>query len=824
MSAVNSDSMRAGASGVSAAGYVIENSCRFNPTDTAFLSKTFGSAGDRRTWTFSIWTKRGRVDSESEFICVGTDNNNLFQSQFSTNGSIYIQDFTGSSNQLIESTMLLRDPSAWYHIVFVWDTTDGTAGDRFKLYINGVRVTDFTAEVNASLNYEGYINKAAEFTIGEKLTNSTRYYDGYMAQITFQDGVAAPITDLGEFDTNGNWVPIDVSSLTFGTNGFHLDFAVAPGTGNGAGTDVSGNGNHFTDSGLAANDQMTDSPTDDASSDVGNYATIGLMTGSAITVKNGNLEFDNTVTGKRNKLFIPFNVQTFETDGCYWEMTLDAVVSYGGYVGLINYSGDSVATFLDGTTYYADAADQWTYRTHTGEKNIEGIVSAYGSGAVATDVLGFAYKGGKCWVSLNNTWANSGDPAADTNEMVSGLNTEGVLYPGFTDGGNNDKISGTWNFGQSAFAGTIPTGFKKLCTADIPAPTITDPSKYFQVDTFTGTGSELVRTLTDGDGGAVKPDFVWIKDRDSAVEHVWTDSARGATKEISCEINGNESTVAQGLKSFDSSGYTLGTDASYNASSSLNVAWCWVASGGAGSSNTDGSINTTTTTVDTTAKFSVSTWVGTGANATVGHGLGVAPDFIINKSRDGGGDPQPWLVYHSANTAAPETDHLRLAGTHATEDAIIWNDTAPSATVFSVGASSNVNRSGESMVTYCWAGVEGYSKFGSYEGNGSTDGSFVWCGFRPAFVLVKNSSNAGENWYLWDAARTPANIGSASVLYPNTTAAAAEASARFPDFLSNGFKLRSTDTSVNATGRTYIFAAFAEFPFGGEDVSQARAR
>jgi hypothetical protein len=325
--------------------------------------------------------------------------------------------------------------------------------------------------------------------------------------------------------------------------------------------------------------------------------------------------------------------------------------------------------------------------------------------------------------------------------------------------------------------------------------------------------------LTDGGGSAVKPDLVWIKDRDGAVEFVLTDSARGATKELNTEDTGAESTVAEGLKSFDTSGYTLGTDASYNASSSPQVSWTWVTEGGAGSSNTTGSINTTTTSVNTTAGFSVSTYTGNGVvGATVGHGLGVVPDFFIIKDRANAND---WNAYHSANTAAPETDFLILNTNAATADSDArWNDTAPTSTVITFGDGSNVNADTRTYVLYCWAGVEGYSKFGSYEGNGSTDGTFVWCGFRPAWIVCK-SIDSTSDWYTYDSKRVGYNASNGNryfILDVNS----AESTTEQLDILSNGFKLRvSTDPNV---AETWVFAAFAEFPFGGDGVAQARAR
>jgi len=327
----------------------------------------------------------------------------------------------------------------------------------------------------------------------------------------------------------------------------------------------------------------------------------------------------------------------------------------------------------------------------------------------------------------------------------------------------------------------------------------------------------LVRTLTDAAGGAVQPDLVWIKDRDSAVEHVLTNSAEGATIESNSNDDTISETVAQGLKSFDASGYTLGTDASYNTSSSLQVAWCWVAASGAGSSNTDGALNTTTTTANTTSGFSVSTYTGTGAATTVGHGLAAVPDMMWVKQTDTG--LSSWRVYHSGNTAAPETDRLGLDVLSATaDDSAIWNDTAPTSSVMTIGNDLTVNGSGRAYALYCWAGVEGYSKFGSYTGTANADGPFIWCGFRPAWILTKTSGASGA-WNIHDFKREGYNVDNDHL---EANATDAENTYDAIDILSNGFKLRNTGHPN--TSADYIYAAFAEFPFGGDGVSQARAR
>jgi len=792
-----------GSSGVADAAYVIENSIRFNNDDSAAMSRS-GSTGESndKIVTVSFWVKRANITASPY-------GDGVQQRIFSVQGQDVIA--FGPVDQLqfafangagnIETNRKFRDSSAWYHIVCLWNTPDSTAGDRMRVWVNGVEETAFSTDVQPSLNQAvTMLWTAVPYYIGTHGSGS--YLDGYLAQFALVDGTAYTASDFGESDDNGNWVPIDITELNYGNKGWLLDFAVAPGTDNGAGTDVSGNAQHFTDVNLAANDQMLDSPTDDADNDVGNFGVMNpLDVEDTHTASNGNLKVISTSgTGGM--------AGSFGMTSGKWYVEATSLVGGDARIGIRICN----SAFIDGGS---NPATGWLWHPNTAETEHGGSTTSYGTASSVGQVVMLAIDmdNQELYIGREGTWFNSSDPAARTNPAFTDLpTTDSVqVYQNTGSGGHGWE----WNFGQHTYAHTIPVGFKRLHTGNLAAPTITDPSKFFQVDTFSGTGSELVRTLTDAAGSAVKPDLVWIKDRDTVVEHVLTDSARGATIEISSNDDGLNETVAQGLKSFDTSGYTLGTDSSYNASSSLNVAWCWVAGSGAGSSNEDGSINTVTTTVNQTAGFSISTYVGTFSGATVGHGLGAVPEMIIVKKVTVG---DGWVVYHKDNSSAPETDHLHLDTNVATADEPHWNDTSPTSTVFSLGVTNQANSSGQTHVAYCWAGVEGYSKFGGYTGNAAADGTFVYTGFRPAYILTKASGATGA-WNIHDFKREGYNVDNDG-LEANSTDA--ESTYDGIDILSNGFKLRNTGHPNTAT--SYIFAAFASAPFGGDGVSQARAR
>jgi hypothetical protein len=337
--------------------------------------------------------------------------------------------------------------------------------------------------------------------------------------------------------------------------------------------------------------------------------------------------------------------------------------------------------------------------------------------------------------------------------------------------------------------------------------TIDDPGLYFNTKLYTGTGSSLANT-----GVGFQPDLVWIKGRSGATEHVLTDSVRGVTKELSSNDTGAEETVAQGLTAFGSDGFTVGTDGSYNTSSATYAAWNFKA-GGTASSNTDGSI-TSSVSANTTSGFSIVSYTGAGGASTVGHGLGVAPKMIIVKNRS---SAQHWQVYH---ISTGNTKSSQLSGTGASDTAsTYWNDTSPTSTVFSVGTGTPTNGSGNSIIAYCFAEKQGYSKFGSYTGNGDADGTFVYTGFKPAFIIVKSATEA-RNWRLWDNKRSTYNL-TDKILYPDLSNAEATGDSEI-DMLSNGFKLRKT--SDNTSGETYIYMAFAENPFVTSTGVPATAR
>jgi len=764
-------------------GYQIERSLRFNSADSAYLSRTPAGAGNRKTWTWSAWVKRSALGTDQILFRVGVSPNPRAGLQFSSTDVLtYFGNPSGSSETAFLSTsQVFRDVSAWYHIILVLDTTQATASNRIKMYVNGSQITAFGTATYPSQNEDGAINIAAEHLIGQ--VSSANYLSGYLADVHFIDGSALTPSSFGETDTDtGVWQPKAYTG-SYGTNGFYLDFADNTSTTT-LGYDAAGSNdwtlNNFSVTAGAGNDSLVDSPTrygtdTGAGGEVrGNYCTLNPLNGLG-TISNGNLTHTNSNADHRSV------AGTFgmSSGKWYWEVTL-TTAGTNTSIGIAKAS-----LSLLSTQFVGQSVDSWGYVASNGEKYNNNTNTAYGSSYnTSGTVIGVAF-----------------DADAGTLVFYRNNSSQGTAFSSLTSGPYVPAVSNygsglvDCNFGQRPFAYTAPSGFKALVTTNLPEPTIADGGEYFNTVLYTGTGSSLGVT-----GVGFQPDFVWIKERSGAADHGFYDAVRGVTKQIESNTDSAETTEATGLTAFGSDGFTVGALAQLNTSADTYVAWNWKANG-AGSSNTAGTI-TSTVSVNTTSGFSIVIYTGTGSTATVGHGLGVAPSMIIVKRRDTGNTN--WTVYH---TSIGATKYLYLDGTAAAATFDFWNDTAPTSTVFSLSSNSQVN--GTSMVAYCFAEVEGFSKFGSYTGNNSADGPFVFVNHRPAFVMLKRTDST-SNWTILDFAREGYNVDN-DPLYPNLSNA--EGTTDLADLLSNGFKLRSTDASVNASGGTYIYAAFASSPF-----------
>ena len=350
--------------------------------------------------------------------------------------------------------------------------------------------------------------------------------------------------------------------------------------------------------------------------------------------------------------------------------------------------------------------------------------------------------------------------------------------------------------------------------------TIDDPSVYHQTDLFTGDGSG--QSLTFDGNSDLQPDWIWgsLRDEDGGARFMF-DSSRGATKRLKTNATTEEQTRS-GVTTFDSDGYAMGAHTDSNKSSEPIVVWAWKANGG--TTTTNDASATSVGTIDsvyqanTTAGFSIVTYTGTGSAGTIAHGLGAVPSWIIIKARTEptggvhfGSDQGNFVVYHQGTASDPETDLLLLNETSAVVDSTgHMNDTAPTSSVFTINTNVDVNESSDTYVAYCFTEIKGYSKFGSYTGNGNTDGPFVYTGFKPAWLMIKRT-DAENSWYILDSTRGSTNPVSAE-LEANTTGVEATSNVRL-DILSSGYKIRTSGAAYNASGGTYVYMAFAEHPF-----------
>ena len=781
-------------------GYDINNSLRFRNSASAYLSRTPASSGSQTTWTWSGWVKRGKLGAAQTFFGEYNANNDAGYSviYFGSNDKL---SFTGFYTVYLDTTQVFRDSSAWYHIVLAVDTTQATSTNRMKLYVNGVQVTAFSTANYPTLNATFSINNTGTHYLGFDGFGSGGYLDGYLAEVNFVNAQQLTPSSFGETDTTtGSWKPKAYSG-SYGTNGFKLNFSdTSAATAAAIGKDSSGNGNNWTPSGISVTagttyDAMLDVPTN-TSATVANYCMLNPLaaqsgTGTvAVTTSNANLTWNFQTSGAS-----PVNKLTSATIGVssgkwYWEIT-PTTISTGGI--LIGICADPHSPTNFWSTY--GNSTEYMYISNNGNKGNNNVSAAYGSSYTVNDVIGVALDmdAGTLTFYKNNTSQGT---------AYTGLS--GTYFPFLATGSSASTMVAQATFGQRPFTYTPPTGFVALNTFNLPTPTILQGNKYMDATLYTGTGSAL--TVTNAAG--FKPDLVWGKPRSTASSNLLYDSVRGALYYLSSNSTAAEAggTADTGVTAFNSNGFSLGSAAGYlNGSGATNVAWQWQAGQGSSSSNTNGSI-TSTVSVNTSAGFSVVTYTGTGANATVGHGLGVAPKMVIVKDR---GTTDVWMVYHSSLGATQYIilNQTAAAGTLST----VWNNTAPTSSVFSVGTVADTNRNTFNFVAYCWAEIAGFSKFGSYTGNGSADGPFIFTNFQPKFIMIKRTDTAGYNWPMMDTTRDTYNV-SGYTLYANLDNSE-DNGAFLTDIVSNGFKLRNTLAGENASGGTYIYACFASNPF-----------
>lgn len=774
--------------------YEIDQSVRFNDNDSAYLEKTFSTSGNAKTFTISFWFKRCRDDTAEYLFAGGTTVNDRFHMDINASGTFQIEaKNSGSTVIKMEGGPRLRDLGAWYHFVLRVDTTQATASDRVRLYVNGELLT-FNSNTYPAQNTNLNWNVNDQVRIG-RAGWATSYFDGYFAEFINVDGQSLAPTSFGETKA-GIWIPKDYTG-SYGTNGFKLAFQDSGALGD----DTSGNGHDFTSSGLASTDQMLDTPTN-------NFATF------------------NPLDNNNTSLFSEGNLQVGSATGSHLQGTRST------FAVTQNFYYEACKLQSGTTNFHLGVATTTANISSTSNPGL--YTKAQSSGSVG-DIIMIAYSAdaNAMWSGKNGTWDNGASVAeieagTTTNATHTGIEAESIAAL-FLDQASSFSGSVVANFGQDGtFAGNKtaqgntddngngdfyyapPSGFLALCAANLPDPAIdpaadVTPEDYFNTVIYTGA-SPSDKAVT---GVGFQPDFVWIKARTQAYNHALYDAVRGATKELHSNTTDAEDTDTNGLKSFDSDGFTVGSDGEVGDPTGTRVSWNWKA-GGTAVSNTDGSI-TSSVSASPDSGFSVVSYTGSASGITVGHGLSSAPEMIIWKARGTpNGSARHWIVWHKDLTSTDYIVYLSLTDGQTNVAAGSVLASSPTSSLFSLGTEPSVNWSGEDYIAYCFHSVDGMVKVGSYTADGSADGPFIYTGFRPAFVLWKRYDASGNSWIIKDTARTTYNPMGAN-LFPNDSIN--ENSDSDIDFLSNGFKCVTSNAAFNGSGREFIYLAFAEQPF-----------
>jgi hypothetical protein len=840
--------MGAAAAAASAGGadfydHQIANSCRYQDSANSHMYLSMGTATNVDKYTFSTWFKHcDWTNGEGFVFSIGSGLLENLRYVYSSGAAQFYGYVGDSGSYSFRTNGAFRDPSAWYHIVFTYDSTQSTAADRVKLYINGVSQsfsdTGYTSmsQNNNSNSDQGslYVNRQATWSSGTS-------NEAYFAETIFVDGTGYAASDFGE-EKNGVWIPKDPSELSFGNNGFYLKYESSSDLGN----DSSSNNNDLTVGAISPHDQMLDSPTFNSDSNGGNFATWNpLNKGSYTTLAEGNLKATGTGSGASN----PSGTFAMTSGKWYWEMLVVDEVSSYPYTGL---------TVLGNIKYdTSSGGDIWAMRYDPGSPAVQanstaanilglGTITVVSTGVQSVtdgDIISYYLDcdNRKAWIAKNGTIPNSGNPANGTNPQWSWTATPSKpltftaqIYNGddtILNAGQDGTFAGektaqgnSDDTGYGNFYYDPPTGFLAMCSGNLPLadainPSETDdnyPQKVVTALAYSGDGN-TTRSFTLG----FQPNLSWVKQRSHTYQHILYDTNRtyATLKAISPDGNwaeggGGDNSGNGYLSSSDSSGFSVnrGTNTSAgtsltNTSSTTYASWHW-------KEGADYGLDIVTYTGSLT---------GSGV-ANISHSLGAIPECIwhMHRGQTGGG-----CIRHQGLTSANYIISNNNTMSGSSGDG--WGksaqgDKSGNGNMTALGTSSTfttnytgvLNVNGDTYVAYVWRGIEGLSKFGSYEGNGSgTDGPFIYTGFRPALVIIKNA-DSNASFFLQDNARDLYNP-TYHVLKPNVGNAeeAHTDGTDYNDFLSNGFKVaRGGDAAnFNTNDKTYIYMAWAHNPF-----------
>ena len=676
----------------------------------------------------------------------GTNGHQYLSFYYSANNRLYFQYWTGSTLVSLTSPASIITANQWNHMAVVYDTKSN-----LTMYVNGVAVA-----IQASTTF-GKPSSSNITRVGVNAANDT-VAAGYQQDVRLYKGVAKY---TGGFDVPRPYTPVGIAT-----------WRAVPDT--------------------TANNFCTWNPL-----------VPSVFSSGDRSISNGNLTVTTISTGNGTNARSTIGMSSGKW---YAETYVNGIYGFLSVKGIGRGDNQLVGIGGDAIHYWAQTGNKYDY-TDGSE-----TISSYGSTYTTGDIIGISINGDNGEVIFYKNGVSQGIAKTFPSsqyplffQMEDGASAATVTYnmnfgqnPTFS--GNTTTGTFTDSNGKGLFKYQPPSGFLALCEDNLPTPAIANPGRHFRTVLYTGDGNSG-RSIV---GVGFTPDLVWIKSRTNTNFHNIADSVRGAGQILYSNSTSTEENNLQILSSFNGDGFGIGNDNSSNQGSQNFVAWCWKAGAGTTSTNTNGSI-TSVVSVNQDAGFSIVSWTASGATSTIGHGLGKVPKFIIAKSRTSSG--YGWTNYH---TSLGKDAYIMLHSTDASASSSnYWGTSSPSTTVFGVAPFAYNNNSGN-MIAYCWAEIEGYSKFGSYVGNGSADGPFIYTGGRPAFVMIKRTDSTA-NWFIFDNSRNSTNPNLA-YLVPNATDIESSSGGDM-DFLSNGFKIRNTSASLNASGGTYIFACWMESPF-----------
>ena len=794
-------------------GYFIENAVLFDGT-SGYLSIT-PSAGNRKVHTLSVWLKQAiGPTSQAVFSCSSSGTN---YSELTWNNSRF-ENATIIANVLkasLKSAALTRDYAGWVHIVEVAEFSNATAADRHKRYINGVEVTDWNTKTNPATSNDSWINAGLAHRLGLDVGGG-QYWAGYMADAVFIDGLALTASSFGEFNDAGIWTPKSPKALTFGTNGFWLDFAASGDLGN----DVSGNANDWTKNGTIT--QVKDTPSDKSENGTANYATISPLDRSSFSTSmvltNGNLTVVDSST--KNSWGIS-SLRMEENSGIYYaEFTAGADIANL----IMGICGPSRQYTVNRTLYQEGDGYGYLPDGRYANNNVyesPGDRATWASG----DIIGIEMDTDNGSI---NWWKNGND---------EGQGYTGVSGPYFFASAQEYGGTGTWAFNPADMTHfDSVTNAQALSTDNITRNQSGKLADHFEAVLWAGDNTSP-RTITCGFGQA---DFVWMKNRDYAGggghNHLVFDAVRGfgVSKEIATsgtfeEGSSTIDTANYGYVASHASGFSLvagTTNDNYTNDSTIcssMVAWCIkAASTASGSTTGAGTAKTYTTQYNPDLGFAIIEYVG---NGTAGHSIPVpamtdpkAPFFTVHKKTSAAAD---WTCWHEGLSGP--TKFLKMSTTESEQTAAtMWNSTAPTSSVITLGTHSNVNANDVTYVVYVFWETD-FSKPIKYTGNANADGPFINLGGTPKFFFHKNTGSTGD-WILRDTTRGTTNPLAPWLRTNVANAETQETTNYLQDAVSNGIKIRMTNGDINGSGKVIVGIAFVEPEPDSKDGAQLRAK